>query len=64
MRQLGWEPKVGFHELVAIMVDADMEAMGLPPIGHGSRILAEKFPGWHQWSTAVTALQHNGQPFE
>jgi GDPmannose 4,6-dehydratase len=63
-RQLGWEPMVGFHELVAIMVDADMEAMGLPPIGQGSRILAEKFPAWHQWSVAVTSLQRNGQTFE
>jgi GDPmannose 4,6-dehydratase len=24
--QLGWEPKVGFHELVKMMVDADLEA--------------------------------------
>jgi GDP-D-mannose dehydratase len=23
---LGWEPKVGFEELVALMVDADLKA--------------------------------------
>ena len=23
---LGWKPKVGFHELVAMMVDADLAA--------------------------------------
>ncbi len=56
--QLGWEPKVTFEELIAIMVDADMEAIGLQPIGHGQHTLAAKFAGWHQWSTAVTALQH------
>ncbi|HXH09772.1 MAG TPA: GDP-mannose 4,6-dehydratase [Alphaproteobacteria bacterium] len=61
-QKLGWEPKVSFHELVAIMVDADMEAMGLPPIGQGAQILAAKFPGWHQWSGAVTALQRDSQP--
>jgi GDPmannose 4,6-dehydratase len=27
-RELGWEPKVGFEELVRMMVDADMEAVG------------------------------------
>jgi GDPmannose 4,6-dehydratase len=27
---LGWKPKVGFKELVRIMVDADMEGEGLP----------------------------------
>jgi GDPmannose 4,6-dehydratase len=63
-RCLGWEPKVSFHELVAIMVDADIEAVGLPPIGQGSRTLAEKFPEWHQWSRATTSLQRNGQQFE
>jgi GDPmannose 4,6-dehydratase len=55
--QLGWEPKVTFQELIGIMVDADMEALGLQPIGHGQQTLAAKFAGWHQWSAAVTALQ-------
>jgi len=57
--QLGWKPKVTFEELIAIMVDADMEAIGLQPIGNGQRVLAIKFAGWHQWSTAVTALQQS-----
>ena len=34
-RVLEWTPRVGFHELVRIMVDADMEAIGLPAIGEG-----------------------------
>ena len=27
---LGWKPRVGFKELVRLMVDADMEGDGLP----------------------------------
>ncbi|MEE8471428.1 MAG: GDP-mannose 4,6-dehydratase [Dehalococcoidia bacterium] len=37
--RLGWEPRVSFRELVRIMVDADMEAAGLEPIGEGKAIL-------------------------
>ncbi len=39
--KLGWEPKVTFKELVRIMVDADMEAMGLKASGEGKAILAK-----------------------
>jgi len=48
---------VTLDELIAIMIDADMEAVGLQPIGHGQHTLATKFAGWHQWSAAVMALQ-------
>ena len=41
---LGWDPKIKFDDLVKIMVDADMRAIGLEPIGEGDRILAKKFP--------------------
>ena len=34
-RVLEWTPRVGFHELVRLMVDADVEAIGLPAIGEG-----------------------------
>lgn len=54
---LGWEPKVAFKELVRIMVDADMEALGLDAIGEGRRIMEEKFTGWHRWANSITALQ-------
>ena len=27
-RELGWEPRVGFEELVRMMVDADLERVG------------------------------------
>ena len=39
--KLGWEPKVNFKELVRIMVDADMEAIGLKPSGEGKATLAK-----------------------
>jgi GDPmannose 4,6-dehydratase len=31
-RELGWEPRVGFEELVRMMVDADLEAVGSPTL--------------------------------
>jgi len=58
-RKLNWEPKVTFKELVRIMVDTDMEAIGLAPIGEGKRIMEEKFTGWHQWDSSVKAVYEN-----
>ena len=43
-KKLGWKPKIGFKELVKIMVDADMRAIDLEPIGEGDEILEKKFP--------------------
>ncbi|MCF7908426.1 MAG: GDP-mannose 4,6-dehydratase [Candidatus Omnitrophica bacterium] len=40
---LNWKPKVNFSDLVKIMVDADMRAIGLKAIGEGDRILQQKF---------------------
>jgi GDPmannose 4,6-dehydratase len=40
-RDLGWNPKVAFKELVWIMVDADMEAQGLTPPGKGAEALIQ-----------------------
>jgi len=39
-QELGWEPKVKFRDLVKIMVDLDMEAIGLTPPGEGKKVLA------------------------
>ena len=58
-KKLGLEPKITFRELVRIMVDADMEAVGLEPIGEGKRILEKKFGGWHHWENSVTAVIKN-----
>jgi GDPmannose 4,6-dehydratase len=46
---LGWRPKIKFHDLIKIMVDADMRAAGLKPVGEGDEILNKKFPDrWWQ----------------
>jgi len=42
--KLGWQPKITFFDLARIMVDSDMQADGLKPIGEGEKILAQKFP--------------------
>ncbi len=38
-RKLAWQPKIAFRALVRIMVDADMEALGLKSPGEGKAIL-------------------------
>lgn len=53
----GWTPKVKFHELVRIMVDADLELMGLEAPGEGKRILDERFTGWHRWEHQVVSME-------
>jgi GDPmannose 4,6-dehydratase len=53
---LGWEPQIGFRDLVAIMVDADIEAMGLTPSGRGRAILEEKIGPWNHWHSSVTRM--------
>lgn len=37
--KLGWEPSVTFEELVKIMVDADIRAIGLEPPGEGEALM-------------------------
>jgi GDPmannose 4,6-dehydratase len=41
---LHWKPGIKFHDLIKIMVDADLRAAGLEPPGEGDEILAKKFP--------------------
>ena len=48
-KSLLWNPKVKFEDLVKIMVDADMQKVGLKPIGEGNEILKTKFP--NRWWT-------------
>jgi GDPmannose 4,6-dehydratase len=54
--RFGWAPKVGFKDLVAIMVDADMEQAGLEPLGKGKTILKEKLAHWNHWQNSVTRV--------
>jgi GDPmannose 4,6-dehydratase len=55
--ELEWEPRVCFHELVRIMVDADMEKIGLTPPGEGRQILLNRFGGWHRWDQQVVSME-------
>ena len=43
-KELLWEARVGFSELVRIMVDADMRKIGIMPRGDGDTIIQKKFP--------------------
>ena len=45
-RRLGWEPGVTFRDLVKIMMDADLEATGLPAPGQGTRRLTDGRLAW------------------
>ncbi|MFH1791106.1 MAG: GDP-mannose 4,6-dehydratase [Candidatus Omnitrophota bacterium] len=42
--KLKWKPRVCFGNLVKIMMDADMRAIGLKPIGEGDEFLKRVFP--------------------
>lgn len=44
--RLGWEPRTTFEELIMIMVDYDMKALGLEPIGEGIKVCEEKGFGY------------------
>ncbi len=45
-RVLGWKPRIAFEELVKIMVDCDLQAVGLEPLGEGLDILHKKEFYW------------------
>ena len=58
-QELGWQPKVCFRDLVRIMVDADLEKMGLPSPGDGRRVLQSQFDGWHRWEDQVVSMDEH-----
>lgn len=43
-KKLSWKAKIRFKELMKIMVDADMRAAGLEPVGEGDEIIRKEFP--------------------
>ena len=55
-RLLGWEPKISYKELSRIMVDADLEAIGLAPMGEGVGLLRKHFGEWHRWENSVHSV--------
>ena len=49
--QLKWSSKISFKELVKIMVDYDLEVVGLPSPGEGKKILLERGLIWNKYET-------------
>jgi GDPmannose 4,6-dehydratase len=47
-KEFGWKPRITFRELVRIMVDADMEAVGCTPPGEGIAALRRAGYTWLQ----------------
>ena len=45
-KTFGFSPRINFKKLVKIMVDADMEHVGLTPIGEGKKILKKEGFDW------------------
>jgi len=55
-KKLNWEPKVKFSELVKIMMDADLELIGLPTPGAGQEVVENHFGDWHRWDQQVRSM--------
>ena len=55
-RVFGWEPRVFFKDLVRIMVDADLELIGLKSPGEGAGILEKHHGDWHRWDSQVVSM--------
>lgn len=55
-RELDWEPRVFFKDLVRIMVDADLELIGLESPGEGKKLLEKHHGPWHRWESQVVSM--------
>jgi GDPmannose 4,6-dehydratase len=56
-RFLDWQPRVYFRDLVRVMLDADLERLGLESPGDGRRILETHHGRWHRWEDQVTSME-------
>ena len=54
-RVLGWAPRIFFKDLVHIMVDADMELLGLDSPSEGEKFLERNHGIWHRWHSQITS---------
>jgi len=45
---LNWTPRITFEDLIKIMADADLEAIGLSSPGEGKKIISEKGLAWNK----------------
>jgi len=57
--KLNWEPRIFFKDLVKIMVDADLELIGLPYPGEGRRLLEGRHGKWHQWDDQTISMDQS-----
>ena len=53
---LGWKPEIYLDDLISIMVDEDMESIGMDPIGKGKNLIESNDMDWHKWGGAGEAL--------
>jgi GDPmannose 4,6-dehydratase len=53
---INWEPRIYFRDLVRIMVDADLELMGLESPGDGRKIIESRHGRWHRWENQVVSM--------
>jgi GDPmannose 4,6-dehydratase len=60
VKELGWEPRVFFKDLVRIMVDADLELFGLKSPGEGRRIMETHHGRWHRWESQLASMDVHG----
>ncbi|MDD5467791.1 MAG: GDP-mannose 4,6-dehydratase [Anaerolineales bacterium] len=58
-KTLGWEPRVFFKDLVRIMVDADLECIGLESPGEGRKLLEKHHGKWHRWESQVITMENH-----
>jgi GDPmannose 4,6-dehydratase len=56
-RVIGWEPRVSFQDLVKVMVDADLELIGLKSPGEGRKIVEKHYGMWHRWEGQVVSSE-------
>ena len=54
---LEWEPRIFFRDLVRIMVDADLELLGLEPPGEGRKALEKQHGKWHRWEDQIASME-------
>jgi len=55
-REFNWEPRVFFKDLVRIMVDADLELIGLKSPRVGAAIIEKHHGAWHRWDSQIVSM--------
>jgi len=50
---LQWNPKVSFENILKIMIDSDMQELGLTPIGEGKSFIGENYNIWYPYNNKL-----------